>query len=82
VIAAVVSSYRAGTVAILERENPQMGREIQIKLSGVSNAVVETMRLHPNKQETGEPTPKHAATAPQEVVVRQPGLLILRWILP
>ena len=72
VIAAVVL-LSAGTVAIWSDEIPQMGREIQIKLSGVSNAV-ETMRSASEEvQKLG--TDSNTATAPQEVVVRQPGLL-------
>jgi|TARA_R110000751_G_scaffold8603_2_gene33547 predicted PurR-regulated permease PerM len=70
VIAAVVL-LSAGTVAIWSDEIPQMGREIQIKLSGVSSAV-ETMRSASEEvQKLGTDT----ATTPQEVVVRQPGLL-------
>ena len=70
VIAAVVL-LSAGTVAIWSDEIPEMGREIQIKLSGVSNAV-ETMR---SASEEVEKLGTETGGKPQEVVVRQPGLL-------
>ena len=70
VIAAVVL-LSAGTVAIWSDEIPEMGREIQIKLSGVSNAV-ETMR---SASEEVEKLGTETGGKPQEVVVRQHGLL-------
>ena len=61
----------AGTVAIWTDEIPQMGLEIKQKLSGVSEAV-ETIRSASAEVEkigTGE------GFKPQEVIVRQPGLM-------
>ena len=61
----------AGTVALWSDEIPAMGREIQLKLSSVSNAV-ETMR---SASEQVDKMGEAGTTGPQEVIVRQPGLL-------
>ncbi len=61
----------AGTVAAWSDEIPKMGLEIRQKLSGVSDAV-ETMR---NATEEVENIGTENPAGPQEVVVRQPGLL-------
>jgi len=70
VILAVVL-LSAGTVALWGDKIPQMGMEIQRKLSGVSDAV-ETMR---SASDEVEKLGNGGAAPQQEVVVRQPGLL-------
>lgn len=72
--AAVIASVvllSAGTVALWSDEIPTMGQEIQWKLRGVSDAV-ETMR---SASEEVEKIGDGDEDRPQEVVVRQPGLL-------
>ena len=71
VILAVVL-LSAGTVASWSNEIPQMGQEIKEKLSGVSDAV-ETMRSA--SEEVDKLGAQEDAQGPQEVIVRQPGLL-------
>mgnify|MGYP003625097329 FL=1 len=62
----------AGTVASWSNEIPQMGLEIKEKLSGVSDAV-ETMRSA--SEEVDKLGSQESTQGPQEVIVRQPGLL-------
>ncbi len=61
----------AGTVALWSDEIPTMGYEIKQKLSGVSDAV-ENMR---SASEQVEKIGTSDTASPQEVIVRQPGLM-------
>ncbi|MEP3441165.1 MAG: AI-2E family transporter [Sulfitobacter sp.] len=69
-IVLIVVGVAAGTVAMWSDELPQMGAQIQAKLSGLAQTVETVRRATEEVQNIGA-----ADTAGREVSVRQPGLL-------
>jgi predicted PurR-regulated permease PerM len=70
---ASVAYFAGGTIAVMVEDAPQMGRELQRKLSGVTAAVEAVQEASDEVESIG--TDAGDTDAAQEVVVKQPGLL-------